>query len=155
MKNLVKTKKEFKEFTPRLKDILCDVYKYIIRSQETKVYFEFTHNRVKMAHDNISCISASETWVNIFMANIDQIKELVENQPTYLVEITSHTPTHMGEFYMRDEIIDDCYISRHTQTFRKYDKEKAIGRLNLIKSTNFFQSYRVSLDGVEIINEAK
>ncbi len=149
---LVKTPQQFKEFSNGVKDMVSNVYNYILRNQEESTYIDFTHEGIRIAHDSISCVKASKKWVNVFIANIDQIKKLVDEQPTYLVEITSHIPTHMGDFYKTDKEVDGHYISTHTESFRAYDKNKSITRLNIIRTANYFQSYRISLDGVELDN---
>lgn len=149
---LVKTPQEFKAFSGMLKDELVKVYNFIVRHQEELENVDFTPQGIMMAHNLTSIVSCSEKWANIFLANLEQIKSLSDNQPTTLVEVTRHIPKHMGSFYMTDNVVNDCYVSVQTESFRTYQLDKHETKLRLIEHSKFFHSYRISQDGVDVIN---
>jgi hypothetical protein len=156
MKDLIKTKKEFKEFTPTLKDMLCRLYNYIERFRKERTYISFTEEGLYMATSAIEITGrCSEKYAKIFLANLDQIKTLTELQPITTLEITLRVPKGI---VVNDEIDkaatnEDYYFTSYSETFETYSIQRYATRIRSAAQSRYYHSHKITLDGRESIHK--
>jgi hypothetical protein len=98
---------EFNNFQPRLKDRLCELYKYCIKHG-----IEMSVDPIRMASKATGLVMYSEKAALKFINNIDQVKSLYDQVPLTRIKFNVWDDT--------DGIIDSF-----TKEVRTYSKEKA------------------------------
>ncbi len=90
----VQTQEWFNELKPSVKDMVCNLYEYIVRRSKVEDYINFTKEGIFFAHAKTSItVVASEKFVDRFYYNLDKIKVLVDARP-----VTKHV-------YWSEEVI--------------------------------------------------
>jgi hypothetical protein len=133
------SKEELENFTPHLKDYLCRLYRFIPRNFITKDVEElYTELRVQQAIRCISIGGSGSTdllFSKIFIANLELMKELSENQPSMTIEYGYYGTIgdSKEEVYIKhDEITYDSYeIQGRYQINKKGYISKTISTKNL------------------------
>jgi hypothetical protein len=155
MKDLIKTEKEFKEFAPTLKDMLCRLYNYIERWSKERSYISFTEQGLYMATSAIEITGrCSEKYANIFLANLDQIKTLAEAQPNTKVEITLYVPEGviaLDKDRNRKSGTDDYYFTSYFDSFKTYSIDRYATNMRNFRGVKYFHSDSIHEDGREQI----
>ena len=136
MNDLVKTQIEFDSFTPSLKDKLCKYYKWIeaeIPKDRFEDVKEFDVQAIKFCTMKLAMFGQCEDrFADIFIANLDMIKDLVDNQPSIKVEVSL-------EWVSNDETITDTII----ETFHGYDNVKKQDFLTNQKWKTYYKSHKI------------
>jgi hypothetical protein len=111
------SKEEMKNFSADLKDSLCKIYRFIPRNFTNIKEGEelYTELRVQQARRRLSSVGGGNDvkYSKIFIANLELIKELVENQPSMTVEY--------GYYGIVGDSKEEVYIKHEEITYDSYE----------------------------------
>jgi hypothetical protein len=84
MKPLIITQEDIDAYTPHLKDMLSRMYRYVNKHQETNKLISFTIDGLNRTQRRLyGC--ASEKLSEKFIANLEVMKKIADEQPSYKV----------------------------------------------------------------------
>ena len=122
--------------TDSLKDMLCREYNWIQMRIDKDDYLtikSFTEEAVYISCCQIEIGGGcSSDYSKTFIANLDLIKELAENQPTYEVEVT------VGAM-IGDTMVTDTY----TDVFKGYNNDKLRDKMYSLKYIKNYISHKL------------
>lgn len=135
--SLIKTQEQFDKFDASLKDMLCREYRWIEKTiaKDDHTYVKsFDAEAVMICCAQIEITGrCSQKYADTFVANIDKIKNLVNEQPIITVELT------LG--WVNDEGIEQTQVI--TETYQSYSKDKQEMFINGFKDRRLYKSHKI------------
>lgn len=130
------TKETINNLSSSVKDMLCREYNWIkmtIEKDDHTYVKSFTEDAVQICCSQIEITGrCSKQFAETFIANLDLIKDLAENQPTYEIEIT------IGGI-----VGVEMHTHTYTETHKYYNIDKLHSKLNYIKNMKNYLSHKL------------
>lgn len=104
MKPLIITQEDIDGYTPHLKDTLSRIYKYVIRHQEKDKLVNFTIEGINVVQRRLYG-SGSGRMSEKFLANLDVIKKIADEQPKYKISHTFNDSVENGGIMVEEEFV--------------------------------------------------
>lgn len=104
MKPLIITQEDIDGYTPHLKDTLSRIYKYVIRHQEKDKLVNFTIEGINVVQRRLYG-EASVRLSEKFVANLDVMKRIADEQTSYKITHTFNNTEENGGIKIEEEIV--------------------------------------------------